>query len=267
MLRSPGWIVSGTRADGAVRVLNHGAAHTRAAGTDAPFYARYGYASHAAPDLPPQEAADSHIGLLDGEGRCSRRDSFAPVEVEVEAAGGASVLASTGRATWPPRPGNATAPGGPWITTASAVRGPAEVRFVRVDPSGGDPAPGTAVRLHLGGWSLAPVQTSTPAPVPAVRRDGGLTSVVVPLLGFDQSGVSESAGRNPLGHVSAAPWTRTASPVRLGTLYAALVLLSGDRQATEESYGIQVTANADRATITWPDGATTILRLPPPTDT
>lgn len=53
-LTAPGWLVSGTAADGIVRVVNHGSDHASGDGTapeaDDPVYSRLAYASHSAPD-------------------------------------------------------------------------------------------------------------------------------------------------------------------------------------------------------------------------
>jgi hypothetical protein len=47
-LAAPGWLVSGTAADGVVRVANHGTSHVHAY---EPFYSRPAYSTHAAPDM------------------------------------------------------------------------------------------------------------------------------------------------------------------------------------------------------------------------
>ncbi|GFJ94493.1 DUF2264 domain-containing protein [Phytohabitans rumicis] len=51
-LAVPGWLVSGTRADGVVRVANHGTDHAadEAFSTDEPGYSRHAYATHAGPE-------------------------------------------------------------------------------------------------------------------------------------------------------------------------------------------------------------------------
>ena len=97
----PGWLVCATRADGIVRVMNHGTDHALGpqATVDSPFYARHGYSSHAAPDLSQdrlQRPADSHVALLDAAGVPSRRTPLQRVEFDVYGLG----LASRSRAHW-----------------------------------------------------------------------------------------------------------------------------------------------------------------------
>ena len=52
-VRAPGWLVSGTRADGIVRVVNHGTDHAVEGATvaDSPLYARLGYSTATSPVL------------------------------------------------------------------------------------------------------------------------------------------------------------------------------------------------------------------------
>ena len=63
-MRAPGWMVSGTRADGIVRVVNHGTDHAVEGATvaDSPLYARLGYSTATSP-------------LLDDSGWASRSTS------------------------------------------------------------------------------------------------------------------------------------------------------------------------------------------------
>jgi hypothetical protein len=50
---SPGWIISGTRADGIVRIVNHGTDHAVPGSLDgdSPLYTRYGYSTVSSPLL------------------------------------------------------------------------------------------------------------------------------------------------------------------------------------------------------------------------
>lgn len=221
MVRAPGWIVAGTVADGVVRVVNHGTerAADGAPGADLPFYTRHGYATHAAPELSQldgQWPLDSTVALLDADGAPSHRTTFARLDV-----GGEAALGSRGRSRW----WDASAAGGdsaaastwrigPWLTTASVVRGGVEVRLARVDLA--DPAfgrPGSAayddpdahvpvvagpLRLHVGGYAVASDRVHTTTGGAIASTDRGITSAVLGLRGLDDTAVTTAVGTNPL---------------------------------------------------------------------
>lgn len=291
VMHEPGWVVSSTVADGVVRVLNHGSDKRAgpAASVDLPFYARHGYATHSAPELSQADAqrpVDSHVALLDAEGVPSHRTPLTPVGI------GSAGLASRSRAHWldlSDRGGNTggweSIRVGPWLTTASVVRGPLEVRLARVDPvDPGFGVPGTADnddpdawrlvdagpwRLHIGGWSVA---TDTGAPgersagtTASVAVDSGLTSAVVAVSGVDEVGVQHRDGTNPLGRLSAAPWARTTTPVSFGQVYAAVVVLTGVPGVVDEARRVGMVADGDAVTVRWPSGDVDNLVLPAPT--
>ncbi|BCJ64088.1 DUF2264 domain-containing protein [Polymorphospora rubra] len=288
-LRRPGWVVSTTAADGIVRVANHGSDHLweRRLQADDPFYLRHGYASHAAPELSAaalREPVDSHVALLDGGGRPSHRG-------RIERTGqGGTWAASQSRALWldlsDPGPPSATWYGlrtGPWLRTASVLRGAVEVRLARVEPAtvgprpwpgpanpggGGDPEehwpadPGPW-RLHVGGYALAGHRVDTGIGDGWARADrpDGLCSLVTGLRGFDQAGITPGERSNPLGVWSAVPWVRTTGAVRPGAVYAAAVVLTG-RGVTDPADAFPGAAEpaveVDGATVVvrWADGAT-----------
>lgn len=267
LLRQPGWIVSGTRADGVVRVINHGTDHARgdAAATDSPWYARHGYATHTAPDLPPAEPWDNHVALLDESGRPSHRTPLRRVDI------GAAGMASASRVHWPDdgaaEQDTSTEHTGPWLTTASVVRGPIEVRLARVDVAAGPQPDRLPWRLHVGGWPVAaatPPSRSISADTATVTRADGLTSTVIALHHLDDCGAETATGANPLGSHSTTPWTRTTSGVRPGVIHAAVVILSADPRALTEAPQVRLTTTADTATVTWADGTRDRVPLPPP---
>ena len=128
-----GFVLSGTRADGIVRITNHRSDHAypgrRPADGDDPVYARHAYSSHAAPDygeIDVRSPLDSHVALVTEDGRSSRRRPFDLVSI----ADGAAV--SRHRARWPLTRNRELL--GPWLTTASVSRGALEVRLARMDP-------------------------------------------------------------------------------------------------------------------------------------
>ena len=168
-----GWIVSGTREDGIVRMVQHGGDHTSPdrLSVDVPGYARHAYATHACARLRGSGPVDSHIALITADGRVSHRSPALPLTVEEGRA------VSRHRAHWWQRAGpipndvhrqdeDDRSEAGPWLTTAS-LHGPWEVRLARVDRGTprqldrardlGEPWPQSAGpwKLRFGGWALA----------------------------------------------------------------------------------------------------------------
>lgn len=298
MIFASGWVISGTAADGVVRVAAHGGDHAPL-GTDAspdpnsprdphprpsadqPEYARHGFASHAGPDYNLAAPIDNTVTLLAADGRPAHRRPTVPVSA------GPRVAASRSRAHWlvgePPIPwrteGEETWEVGPWLTSGALLHGPWEVRLARmdpIDPDVVDPETGarstSPLRLHFGGWSVAgetPPQDlpdlTTVAPAPALAASGvvttaGLRSLVVGLRGLGESGVHRSTDQNPFGPHSAAPWARSTAPLQPGEVYAALVILSGSPVSTD----VTVEVAGDQISVHWPDGQTDSLHLPGP---
>ncbi|MEU9781908.1 DUF2264 domain-containing protein [Streptomyces phaeochromogenes] len=276
-LTAPGWLVSGTAADGIVRVVNHGSDHAFGDGvgpeSDDPVYSRLAYASHAAPDSTEaslNDPLDSHIALLDADGRPSHRRPLTRLHLGVRTA------VSRHRAHWPlgpvpapyahdPAPSFRT---GPWITTASVLNGPLEVRLTRVDGPVQEP-----LRLRLGAYCLAaaepPFTHEGTGSGAWVRRPDGLFSTVVALRGFDEAGIATARDANALGPYSATPWLATTAEVQPGTVYAALVCLSGVVEGPAAADGVHLGVSYDGdgtalASVTWPDGTKDTVRLESP---
>jgi hypothetical protein len=290
-LTAPGWLVSGTSADGVVRVVNHGGDHTDPARlhSDDPCYARFAYSTHTAPETPGDstpgpgscpdaEPLDNAVALLDARGRASHRRPSTPISID-----GATAV-SRSRAHWPedaswdvfggPDSGYRL---GPWITVGSALRGSVEVRAVRVDPAdangdavaAGAGAAGEPYVLRVGGWALAadlpPELASTADGATArVAGTGGLISLVTGVHGLPRAHVVLGTDSNALGSASATPVVETGVPVAHGSVLVALVHLGGaDPTAVPE-----VTTRAEAADllvdVTWPDGARDTIRLPSP---
>ncbi|MFC7586103.1 hypothetical protein ACFQYP_21940 [Nonomuraea antimicrobica] len=280
-LSAPGWLVSGTRADGVVRVVNHGADHTDPARwhSDDPLYARLAYSTHAAPETPEDPRGgpvDSSVVLVDAAGHASHRRPLRRVSVE------GRVAVSRSRAHWPaderwdcfggPDTGYRL---GPWITVASVLRGALEVRLARVDPApespDDDPGPW---QLRLGGWAVptsdgptsdGPTNnTGEPAdgPTEATVRGGGLHSTVVGLHGFDRAHVHHGSDSNALSPASATPGV-LADEVRFGRPYAAAVHLAGTPLAAEHLPEVRFESE-ESAVVRWPDGERDLIHLTAP---
>ncbi|MEU6074351.1 DUF2264 domain-containing protein [Micromonospora sp. NPDC047074] len=240
-LRGPGWVVSATTTDGIVRVANHGSDHLpgRQAELDNPFYLRHAYSTHTAPDLSAadlREPVDSHVALLDPAGRLSHRgrieragqgDTWAsshcrPMWLDLSTTGGPA-------ATWY---GLRT---GPWLTTASILRGPIEVRLVRVGTVGvrlaepADAGPGST------GSAAGPGSTGSavgPGSTGSAVGPGSTGSAAGP------GSTGPGAGEDPEAH-----WHADPGPWRLH--------LGGYPVAGEQ---VETTTGADWARVTGPDG-------------
>ncbi len=236
-------------------------------------YSRLAYSSHSAPDSTESslnDPLDSHIALLDAEGRPSHRRPLTRLHL------GERTAVSRHRAHWPTGPvpppyAHDPAPDfrtGPWITAASMLNGPLEVRLARVDGPVREP-----VRLRLGGYCLAdaepPLVHKSSGPAAWVRRPTGLSSTVIGLRGFDEAGVATARDANALGPYSATPWLATTSEVQPGAVYAALVCLSGvvEGPGAAEAVRLEVCHDGDGSaltTVTWPDGTQDKVLLEPP---
>jgi hypothetical protein len=261
-LTVPGWLVSGTSADGIVRVVNHGTDHAadEQPATDDPGYSRHAYATCAGPEYDGS-VLDNHVALVDRDGNPSHRRPLRPLGTH------GRIGASRHRAhwpvgppperTWPPRQPDFLA--GPWLDTASVLRGAVEIRVVRVDPVGA----GGPWTLRVGGYALAaaePPEVSVRGAAATARRPDGLTSAVVGLRGLPAAAVVERSGGNAYGPNSAIPVVTSDGPVRPGEVYAAAIVLTrgadpGLPRVTEVPDGT--------VRVSWPDGEEDELRLSP----
>jgi hypothetical protein len=251
VVSAPGWLVAGTRADGIVRVVNHGTDHGREGVlvADSPLYARLGYSTATSPVLSAPgwaEPLDAGVSLLDARGRASHRSGFRTLALGVT--GDACYGFSIGRAHWVEpttagpdhgtgRAGEVTL--GPEIVVGSIVRGPWEVRLARVErgeclPTG---------PLRVAGWPVAP---------------GGATSLVVDLGGLPDSGVDTVVDATPLSPTTEIPWRASAGVAQHEQWYVSGILLCGAGTATAPP---TVAVTADHAHVVWPDGVDSHVEL------
>ncbi len=256
-LRRPGWLVSGTRADGVIRVVNHGTDHAADAPPvpDDPGYSRHAYATHTGPEYGAaarHSPLDNHVALVDEAGAASHRRPLVPLGIA------GRVAVSRHRAHWPVEGGPLL---GPVVRTASVLRGALEVRLVRVDPADErTTAPGPWT-LRVGGYPVAGAAPPRARVRPGEARAagaGGLTSAVVGLRGLGAAGVLHGEGGNAYGPYSAIPYVHTGGPVAFGEVYAAAVVLTGAPAPTELP---AVLADPDLVRVVWPDGAVDEVRL------
>ncbi len=145
---------------------------------------------------------------------------------------------------------------GPWLTTASILRGRWEVRLARIDP---DTAPAHWT-LRIGGWPVAdekPPHHQEGPGAASVRTAEGLTSSITALLGTMLPGIHRPPGAHAFGQHTAIPYLRSATPALPGEIYAVIVTLSADPTAQDEppQLTIETTeANEPAVTVTWPNG-------------
>ncbi|HEU4676088.1 MAG TPA: DUF2264 domain-containing protein, partial [Motilibacteraceae bacterium] len=288
-LPAPGWLVSATRDDGIVRVVNHGGDHwaPEVLGLDDGVYGRLSYTGVTAPDdglVAEAGPVDSSVVLLAADGRPSHRRPLERLWVD------GRVAASRHRAHWLLGPAHdAWAEGspahvfevGPWLTVASAVRGSVEVRVVRVDVDD-DPAHGPAAhrtgrraavlpgpwRLRVGGHCVAGSEPPTwrgdapgaaggPAVAEVVGRPGPRARVVG-LLGAWRPEVHRTSGANAMGAHAAVPLLVGTAHVEDGTVAAVAVVLTGGHLPLPPlptvSVHSEASGRAATVTVRWPDG-------------
>jgi hypothetical protein len=239
----PGWLLHSTRHDGLVRLVNHGsdrARHLPPDGLDDPHYTRFGYASHAAPDVGEAArmlAVDGHLAVLGPDGTMTRRRRIEPIAAfDRFAASAYEDELPTGRVR---------------VETASLVRGPWELRVHRVTA----PA-GFAVRD--GGYALAADRPPAAALGPGwARVDGpdGRASVMLAVHGFDTAAVARAADANAFGACSAAPYLSAPGHPGGTALFAGLVVLTGDRvDPGALRAAVEVQVDGDGSPGRYPDG-------------
>ena len=290
-VRPAGWVISGTQADGIVRIVNHGTDHAADGSLvgDSPLYARIGYATAAGPlanQRAFEEPLEQSVALVDAAGRATHRAAMELVDVRVQPGEGGRVgiAASVSRAHWidvrPSAQRHGSGVDGDIeiagvVEVHSLVRGPWEVRLVRVDAleSGVDAA---SLRLRVGGWALAAenVDSATTDAAASVIANmprasalaSALSSSIRPLLGTGEASVETREDASPLGPVAAAPLV--SFPVEPGTWSATLVELTTADLASpadaEAAVALEEDDDQTTVTVTWPDGTATTSRLAHP---
>jgi len=270
---APGWLISGTRADGIVRVVNHGTDHAVEGATlaDSPLYARLGYSTATAPVLDERgwaAPADQSVVLIDPDGRRTHRTGMRTLVTRVDDAGEpVGVAGSHVLAHWvdaepgvPDHGGGRAGRSRPAgrLTVFSLVRRQWEVRLARVDDLAGD-AP---VRLRVGGWPVAGPGAATTGPATATATGSGLVSHLAAVTaGEVVTGVDEHAD-GPLGGPVRVPWLD--HPVRPGAWVITLVALAGD-DTNGAARACTTTLDASDhgldVRVGWPDGVRTHTHL------
>ncbi|QAY64598.1 DUF2264 domain-containing protein [Xylanimonas allomyrinae] len=273
-----GWAVATTRADGLVRVANHGTDHaTPGVPTgDSPLYARLGYSTATSPLLDEDAwvtPVDQAVALVDQQGRTTHRTPMTPRRTVV--GDGFAMASSVTDAHWmrdvvtPPidlgdgRAGTAVPAGR--LEVVSVLRGPWELRLVRV-ASMADGVAAHDLRLHVGGWALPgdTVDDGAPRPVEvrvdagsAVVTCGALTSAIASVEVGGIGDVVTVADASPLARRSFVPVLER--PVTVGSWCGALVTLTGTRPPRRRC---RATVTAGAVDVCWPDGVAHRVALP-----
>lgn len=278
VIRPAGWLVSGTAADGIVRLINHGADHAFEGDRtgDSALYARFGYSSATLPPLTGatiDDPADNMVGALDAAGRSTHRTGFARGAIGDD--GIAAFATSVADAHWVDssadgagydhgsgRAGVVT--DGPLLATASAVRGSWEVRATRRLPREGVAAAPLPVRVS--GW---PLTGSTEA---VVERDDaaialdldGLRSELWPLAGIGGGAVAASVrtetGVSPIGEVVSIP-RLDFGVVGEGDVVIVAVRLGRGSEQAPSARAVATDGGDAILEVSWPDGAVSAVRI------
>lgn len=270
-LAAPGWLVSGTRRDGLVRVVNHGTdrAVPGEPRSDAPLYARLGYSTATIPPLLGTAVAsppDNSVAIVDSSGNASHRTGFelltcaADVAVSRAHTHWVAVEEDTGPDHAAGRVG--TVRPGPVVTIGSVVRGSVEVRAARVDSA----VPDGGALLEFSGWPVThgtqPVGQTAEGPLRAQVASDDLTSSLTGLAGFDTASVRRLDGASPLGEYTAVPVLRTSAVPSPGQVFVAAVALYGGDAEALPAVAVTARDGGHLLEVRWPDGATTTLTLP-----
>jgi hypothetical protein len=278
--RAPGWLIAGSRADGIVRVINHGTDHARegADTADSPLYARIGYSTATAPVLDESgwtDPVDQSVVLIDEAGRCTHRSGMRTLTARVDHDGPVpvGVAGSVASAHWvdadPGQPDHGSGRAGRsrpagQITVFSLVRGTWELRLVRIEDITDiiDPA---AIRLRIGGWAVAGGGGTTEFRDSTIVTGSRLASRLTAVRGTATAGATGHVDGGPLGAPVRVPWLDYAA--RVGVWVAALVELSADAPLSARPRCQTAVAADDHGLsvrVDWPDGSRTQTRLPDP---
>ena len=194
------------------------------------------------------------------------------VRIQDDEHGRLGIAASTSRAHWlTPRPAVHRHGSGidgdveiaARLTVHSLVRGPWEVRLVRVDEL---ETTATGLVLRVGGWPLAgDGPASHVQGAEAVVSTDRLRSGIRSLLGEGIAATASRRDASPLGADAVVP--HIDYPLASGEWVATLVELSGAPAAAtthEVSVSLDERDGATTVTATWPDGLVTMSRLADP---
>ncbi|MGS2648257.1 DUF2264 domain-containing protein [Streptosporangium sp. LJ11] len=237
---APGWLLHATRADGVVRLVNHGSDRDRVQDPDGPpdpHYLKFAYTSHTGPELGEKaQGVDNHLAVIAPDGTPSLRRRIQPLAVSDRFAA------------------SAYQDGPVHVVTASVVDGPAEIRIHRVTAPAG-------YRVRDGGHALAavvPPEPSVGEGVALARRPDGLSSAVYALHGYTGTGMVTGQGTNAFGEYSITPYAVADAHPGGTAVYVSLVHLAVTRQRPPAP---DVRVRGDLVVLTLPGAETVTVRL------
>ncbi|WP_241564359.1 DUF2264 domain-containing protein [Nonomuraea polychroma] len=237
---APGWLLHATRADGIVRLVNHGSDRDRVQdpnGPPDPHYLKFAYTSHAGPEVGEKAAGvDNHLAVVAPDGTASLRRHIEPLAVSDRFAA------------------SAYQDGAVRVVTASVVDGAAEIRIHQVTAPAGH-------QVRDGGHALAaavPLDLCEGDGVALARRPDGLSSAVRGLHGYTGAGLVTAEGANAFGAHSATPYVIAEAHPGGTAIYVSLVLLA---VTTQEPPAPDVRVRDDLVVLTLPGGRTVTVRL------
>ena len=276
-IAAPGWVVSGTAADGIVRVYNHGTDKALAGslGGDSPLYARIGYSTATAPLLDERawiDPLEQSAVLVDDDDQPTHRSALELIGARVLGDGTAwaasTWLAHTLSAKPTPRHGQGLSGDATVlarITTHSVVRGLWEARIIRVDPIEHGPEI-DELTLRIGGWPVAGDRPFAQNVEHAARVAAGDLTSIIRTIGDDsvEPLVETRLDASPLGAFAAVPYVEV--DVDPGAWHTAFVELARTGEAVSD-LGLPAIAATDRSgdlriDVTWPDGIRTSSSVP-----
>ncbi|WP_022901935.1 DUF2264 domain-containing protein [Humibacter albus] len=277
VVRAAGWLISGTRDDGIVRLYNHGADHAVAGDRagDSPIYARFGYSSASIPPLigdTIDSPVDNSAGVLDA-GRLTHRTGFDRGIVGDD--GTAAYATSVTHAHWVDSSGDddghdhgsgreGIVVDAPDLRTASIVRGAWEVRAVRLS----DAAPSVS-RVRVSGWPVPSAAAGTSIDISTdADADAGSTVVTVEaeglvceLIALSEGGhpsVHEESGTSPIGAVTTVPWMEfELAPGETAIVASRLARSASAAHARPRARAVGTSRSAVLR-VTWDDGTSTV---------
>lgn len=276
VVRAAGWIISGTKTDGVVRLFNHGTDHAVSGDTagDSPLYARFGYSSATIPPLigaTIDSPVDNSAGVLDASGASTHRTGFTRgvvgddgISAFATSAANAHWVdssATQGRDHGSGREGVVT--DGPALHAASVIRGAWEVRAIRVT----DAAASASYALRVSGWPLAGpadgegeprgITTDSSARV----ASDGLVAELLALTPEARPSIHTEDGTSPIGERVAVPWLAYET-VRAGDTVIVASYLGRGRAGTAPTARALASGGRVQVEVTWPDGARSAVTFP-----
>ena len=279
-LPGPGFLISGTKADGVVRLVNHGSDHfpVEAHRPSDPHYRKLAYSTHTAPNVAgdaDRRDLDSQVNLVDDRGRIGDRGRIHTIAVQDRFAASFHFPRE-----WPAAlpPASRSLPDRAvrrlrrvllglklhlpdWrerVETVSIAVPPGEVRVTHVlSPE--------LRGVRDGGFALAadqPLTRRTGGVWSMVRRPDGLASLVANLHGYDTADTHFEEGINAFGHYSATPYLAAAHAVVPERIYVSLVMLTGSDFDPEEAVAaVRVQVDRRRVTVECADGEAFLVHL------